>query len=142
MSTEATTLPWKHEPKIETLLIGDENIGQLELPKRYCITVDEEVAWAEIAAAAPTDRGLRENMTLSIKLATLGLRRLNPNQTERETSTYGAPLVRALSDYMINERNGWVALDPDAEASEGNGQSTGKRTSRKSGSTSPKPTGD
>ena len=131
-------LPFKVQPKVESLAVGSESVGILEMPKLYGVTPAEELRLIDLLRS---HEATPESLSLNVAVATVALQRICPEQSESETRALPLALIEALSEYLFNERAGWKTPDPIAE-DDPEKKSTGTTTKRPSKKASAKPSGD
>lgn len=153
-------LPFKNAGKAEIVELSDPTLGTLEFPKRYSITLNEELDAIRILSAgnersvsilelegeikslnaqveqALNDgnaddsrklsarlaelkitherRSLESQYETTMGLATLAIRRIQPDWSEEQTKELPRPLTVAIAEYLLSERNGWKVPDPVA----------------------------
>jgi len=127
-------LPWLSVPSSEGYLIGDETMGALEMPRYGSLTPNEEMAilpailrWTggrdEIKDRLSGDEAgaalQQANLEAFVTVAAVILRRVKPDVTEADVSDLPNPLVAALFNFALSERNGWrKAAEVEEEAGE------------------------
>ena len=132
-------LPWKTPPQTELVEVGDARTGVLDIPKLWSVTPDEELAVLAALRALPDGQIFGEGgVKLHAALATILLRRVNPDQSESETRQLPSTLVAELADFLLSERRRWVPVE---EADADPKAPTGKSTKPRRENSSPKPTG-
>jgi hypothetical protein len=110
-------LPFKTPPRVpDTIDIGDEITGILEMPRHGSLTVEEDIAYVEALASTPSENDARLLMArVRPQLAAIALRRILPDLTDEQMATpplNSARLQEALTNYLIEEKNGTIPSDP------------------------------
>lgn len=109
-------LPFKTQPRQpDTIEVGDEITGILELPRYGSLTVAEDLAYVAALAASNATDGRVLMAEVRPKLAAIALRRIMPELADEdmaEAPLNSSRLQELLTNYLIAEKNGEVPAEP------------------------------
>jgi hypothetical protein len=124
-------------PKKEYHYLGNDQVGTQEIIKQYSVTAIEELEVIQILKAAGSAKDQKVMLGVKVGLATIALRRIDPEQTQDDTRKLPLPIIDAAFEFLMQERKGWKEGPTDPNA-----PSTGENTSANSSTSSKPSTGD
>jgi len=130
-------LPFKTQPTDEKATLGNAQIGEIEVPKYFSVTANEELEIIPVLQVADFKKadGL---LYTEAALARILLKRIKPDLSKEDVAALPVPMVKACAEFLLSERNGWKTPERNDDA----GKSIGATTSEPPAKSLPTSTGD
>lgn len=130
-------LPFKTQPTDEKATLGNPQLGEIEVPKYFSVTANEELEIIPVLQVADFKKpdGLLYTETA---LARILLKRVKPDLSKEDVAALPVPIVKACAEFLLSERNGWKKQ----ERNDDGGKLTGETMSEPPAKSSPNSTGD